>query len=62
MQLEKEAAKYAAARRDGDCDVAAVIAGEASGLIKDIPSVRVFMERMVRDASSLLERRVNIAR
>ena len=38
-------------------DIAAVIAGESSGLIRDITSARDFMERIVREASALLTHR-----
>jgi hypothetical protein len=31
-----------------------VIAGESSGLVRDIPSAREVVERIVRDASALL--------
>jgi nitronate monooxygenase len=51
---ETEAARYAQARNAGDFDIAAVIAGEASGLIQDIPSAREIVENVVRDASTLL--------
>jgi nitronate monooxygenase len=40
QHAEEEAARYAAARRADDMGVAAVIAGEASGLIRDVPSGR----------------------
>ncbi len=51
---EEEAARYAAARSDGDFDVAAVIAGEASGLVREIGSAREVVARIVREASALL--------
>jgi nitronate monooxygenase len=51
---EEQATRYAAARNDGDFDIAAVIAGESSGLVRDIPSAREVVERIVRDASALL--------
>jgi nitronate monooxygenase len=54
--LEEESAKYAAAREAGDFDIAAVIAGEAAGLINDIPSAHDVIERVVREASALLGR------
>ena len=54
QHAEEEAARYAAARRADDMGVAAVIAGEASGLIRDVPSVAVLMERIVREAEDLL--------
>jgi nitronate monooxygenase len=45
--LDAESAKYAAARDAGDFDIAAVIAGEAVGLIHDIPSAHDAIERVV---------------
>jgi nitronate monooxygenase len=55
--LDEESAKYAAAREAGDFDIAAVIAGEAAGLIHDIPSAYDVIERVVHEASELLTRR-----
>jgi len=55
--LEEEAVKYAEAREAGNFDIAAVIAGEAVGLIHDIPSAHDVIERTVREASELLIRR-----
>lgn len=52
---EEESERYAAARRENDFDIAAVIAGESSGLIRDISSTREVVERTVREASALLE-------
>lgn len=54
---EMEAARYAQARTAGDFEIAAVIAGEASGLIHDIPSARHVIDSIVRDASTLLSLR-----
>jgi nitronate monooxygenase len=51
---EEEATRYAAARRDNDFDIAAVIAGESSGLVRDICSAGEVVERVVREASALL--------
>ncbi|MGE5793135.1 MAG: NAD(P)H-dependent flavin oxidoreductase [Bacteroidota bacterium] len=51
---DDEAARYAAARSDGDFDVAAVIAGESSGLVREISSAREVVERIVSEASALL--------
>jgi len=53
---EEAAARYATARRDGDFDVAAVIAGESSGLVRDISSAHDVLERVAREASGLLAR------
>ena len=55
--LDEESAKYAAAREAGDFDIAAVIAGEAAGLIHDIPTARDVIKRVVHEASDLLARR-----
>jgi nitronate monooxygenase len=54
--LDQESAKYAAAREAGDFDIAAVIAGEAAGLIHDIPSAHDVIERVVHEAVVLLAR------
>lgn len=53
---EEEAARYADARKSGDFDVAAVIAGESSGLIHDVLPARVVIERMVEQATRLVSR------
>jgi nitronate monooxygenase len=54
--LDEESMKYATARADGNFDIAAVIAGESAGLIREISPVREVVDRMVRDASTLLAR------
>jgi nitronate monooxygenase len=54
--LDEEAARYGAARTDGDFDVAAVIAGESAGLIREISSARDIVDRIVREAATLLAR------
>ncbi len=54
QQLEDEARAYAAAHERGDFDVAAVVAGEAVGLIHDVPPAREIVARMVRDASEAI--------
>jgi nitronate monooxygenase len=54
QRAEEEAGRFADARAAGDFDVAAVIAGEASGLIRDIPSAAALVERIVREAEALL--------
>jgi nitronate monooxygenase len=48
------AADYAAARAAGNFDVAAVIAGEAVGLIHDIPPAAEIVERIVNEADQIL--------
>lgn len=50
---DSEAARYAVARETHDFDVAAVIAGEASGLIHDIPRAADLIERIMREAGAL---------
>jgi nitronate monooxygenase len=54
--LDEESARYAAARDAGDFDIAAVIAGEAVGLIHDIPSAHDVIKRVVHEALTLLTR------
>jgi nitronate monooxygenase len=49
------AAEYAAARAAGNFDIAAVIAGEAVGLIHDIPPAGEIIERMIRQAEEILQ-------
>jgi len=51
---EEESAKYTEARRENNFDIAAVIAGEAAGLIRDITSVQNIVDRIMRDTSALL--------
>lgn len=54
--LDEESPKYLAARQAGDFGIAAVSAGEAAGLIHDIPPVNEIIERVIREASTLLPR------
>jgi nitronate monooxygenase len=49
-----EAQRYAQAREAGDFDVAAVIAGEAAGLVKNVLPAESIVRSLVRDAESLL--------
>lgn len=53
---EIESTKYAAAREQGDFEIAAVIAGESVGLVHDIASAGDVVEHTVRQAAGLLER------
>ena len=53
------AAEYAAAKAAGNFDVAAVIAGEAVGLIHDIPPAAEIVERIAVEAEQLLAGRRN---
>jgi nitronate monooxygenase len=55
------AAEYAAAKAAGNFDVAAVIAGEAVGLIHDIPPAAVIVDRIVTEADQILRGRRNSA-
>lgn len=55
------AAEYEAAKKAGDFDVAAVIAGSAAGLIDDIPPAAVIVERIARQTEDLLSGRGNRA-
>ena len=48
------AERYAEARAAGDFDTAAVIAGEASGLIHDLPTVAKLMQRLIGEAAMRL--------
>ena len=53
-QAEEVGRDYAAARERGDFDIAGVIAGEACGLIHDIPKAGEIVQRIVADAERLL--------
>jgi nitronate monooxygenase len=50
---EEVARDYAAARERGDFDTAAVIAGEACGLIHDIAPAAEIVERVVAEAERI---------
>lgn len=54
---DAEAPRYAAARSEGNFNVAAVIAGESSGLIRDEPPAAEIVERIVSEASRLIAQR-----
>ena len=53
--VETEAARYAEARAAGDFSIAGVIAGEASGLIHDLPSAAEIVARVAGEAENLLK-------
>ncbi|NPV22604.1 NAD(P)H-dependent flavin oxidoreductase [Bradyrhizobium aeschynomenes] len=59
QQVEHVSADYVKARADGNFDVAAVIAGEAVGLIHDIPPAGEIVERIVGEATRILQGRRN---
>jgi len=56
LRNQDEVARYTEARQVGDFDVAAVIAGESSGLVRDVRSAREVVEDVVRVASECLAR------
>jgi nitronate monooxygenase len=60
LQKASEVAKeYAAAKAAGNFEIAAVFAGEAAGLIHDIPPAAVIVERIAAEAEQLLSARRN---
>src|SRR5689334_14562908 len=61
QNVKTVAAEYAVAKAAGNFDVAAVIAGEAVGLIHDIPPAAEIVERIVSEAEQLLLGRRNSA-
>ena len=56
------AAEYAAAKAAGNFDIAAVIAGEAVGLIHDIPPAAEIVDRIVTEADQILSRTSQLRR
>jgi nitronate monooxygenase len=59
QNVAKVAADYDAAKAAGNFDIAAVIAGEAAGLIHDIPPAAEIVERIASEAAQLLAGRRN---
>lgn len=59
QQVETVSADYMKARADGNFDIAAVIAGEAVGLIHDIPPAGEIVARIVSEAEHILQGRRN---
>ncbi len=57
QNVEVESARYLAARQAQDFDIAAVIAGEAAGLIRDVQPAARIVAGMVEQAEGLLARR-----
>jgi nitronate monooxygenase len=53
-QIDAESKRYEAARRGGDFDTAAVIAGESAGLITDVPTAAEIVRRIATQADELL--------
>src|SRR4029078_10062871 len=54
QNVQTVAAEYAAAKAAGNFDIAAVIAGEAVGLIHDIPPAAEIVDRIVTEAGQIL--------
>ncbi len=59
QNAEDVAAEYEKAKADGNFDIAAVIAGQAVGLINDIPPAEVIVERIMTEAQQILGGRRN---
>ncbi len=59
QNAEAVAAEYEAAKAAGNFDIAAVIAGQAVGLINDISPAGVIVERIVTEAEQILHGRRN---
>jgi nitronate monooxygenase len=59
QNVKAVAAEYAAAKAAGNFDIAAVIAGEAVGLIHDIPPAAEIVDRIVTEAEQILSGRRN---
>jgi nitronate monooxygenase len=53
--LDTESANYALARKEGNFDIAAVIAGESAGLVHETLPAGDVIERTVGDAAKLLK-------
>jgi nitronate monooxygenase len=56
QRADEESARYAAARLAEDFEVAAVIAGESSGLIRDVSTAASVVARIAREAEVLVSR------
>lgn len=54
--LDEEAGRVAEARRSHDFDVAPVIAGESAGLVREILPAHEIVDRIMREAETLLAR------
>ena len=59
--LSRVAAEYHAAKAAEDFNIAAVIAGVAAGMIKDIPSARAIVQRIVWEAEAILTKDTALA-
>lgn len=54
QNAQAESERYARARETGDYDVAAVIAGEAAGLVNEVMSAKAIVDELTLGAESLL--------
>src|SRR3954447_2479203 len=54
QNVKTVAAEYAAAKAAGNFDIAAVIAGEAVGLIHDVPPAAEIVDRIITEAGQIL--------
>jgi len=61
QHIDAEAERYALARAHGDFETAAVIAGEAVGLIHDLPPAAQIVGRVVSEAETLLTRTPSVS-
>jgi nitronate monooxygenase len=52
--IHEEGDKYLAARERGDFNIAAVIAGESAGLIRDVPTAGELVRRIMAEANDLM--------
>lgn len=59
LQRSDEVKRFAEAQNEDDFDTAAVIAGETADLISDIPSAKVVVHRVAKQASALLDGATN---
>lgn len=59
QRVDEITVEYAAAKAAGDFDVAAVFAGEAVGLIHDIPPAAEIVERIIAEADQIMLGRRN---
>lgn len=54
-QVHEEADRHLAAKQQGDFNIAAVIAGEVVGLIRDLPPAADIVRRIIAEADELIE-------
>lgn len=61
QNIDAVAAEYNAARAAGNFDIAAVIAGEAVGLINDIQPASIIIDRIISEAEEVMRKRHNLS-